>query len=69
MIKLIDIKRRFRRLDLIDFTMIKALWIIFGVILATYIASLRGFVEQNIYVVIFLIIVIGVKPCIKFFKK
>jgi|TARA_B100002003_G_C14027817_1_gene495502 hypothetical protein len=67
--KLIDIKRRFRRLNLVDLTMVKALWIIVGVIIATYFISLRGFVEQNIYVVIFLMIVIGVKPVIKFFKK
>ena len=67
--KLIDIKRRFRRLNLVDLSMLKALWVIIGVIIATYIASLRGFVEQNLLVVIFIMIVIGVKPIIKFFKK
>ena len=66
--KLIDIKKRFRRLDLLDLAMVKALWVIFGVIIAVYISSLRGFVEQNIFVVIFLMIVIGVKPMIKFWR-
>jgi hypothetical protein len=66
---LAEIKKRLRRLDLLDWSMIKILWIIFGIILATYISSLRGFIEQNILVVIFLMIIVGIKPVINFFKK
>ena len=65
---LINIKRRFRRLDLLDLAMMKAVWIIFGIIIATYLSSLRGFVEQNLSVVIFLLIAIAIRPLIRFFK-
>ena len=64
-----EIKRRFRKLDLLDLAMVKVVWIAIGIIIATYFSPLRGFVEQNLFVFIFLVIVIGVKPMINFFKK
>ena len=67
--KLIDLKRRFKRFDLLDFVMIKTVWIIIGIIIATYFLSIRGFVEQNIWVVVFLLIVIAVRPMVRFWKS
>jgi len=66
---LLQLKRRLRRLDLLDYAMIKVDCIIVGIIIAVYISSLRGFVEQNIWVVIFLVIVIGLRPLVKYFKS
>ena len=57
------------RWDLMDYAMYETVLIILGIIIATYVSSLRGFVEQNIFVVIFLMIVIAVRPAIKLIKK
>jgi len=65
----LHLRRRFRRLDLLDLVMVKTVWIIIGIIIAVYFTSLRGFVEQNILVVIFLLIVIAVRPMVRFWKK
>jgi|OM-RGC.v1.035409648 positive regulator of sigma E activity len=66
---MINLRQRIRRLDLLDFAMIKLTLIIIGVIIATYISPLRGFIEQNILVVIFLVIVIGFRPCVRYWKN
>lgn len=65
---MINIRKRVRRLDLLDYAMIKSVWVLVGIITATYISPLRGFVEQNIWVVLFLIIVVAVRPLVRFWK-
>ncbi len=63
------IARKLQRMDMMDYIMYETVLLIIGIIIATYFSSLRGFVEQNILVVIFLIIVIGVRPIVKLLKK
>jgi hypothetical protein len=65
---MINLKKRLKRLDVLDIAMVKLASIIVGVILATYLSSLRGFVEQNILVVIFLLIVVSIRPVIRYWK-
>jgi|TARA_Y100000310_G_scaffold228815_1_gene231148 hypothetical protein len=66
---MINLRQRIRRLDLLDFAMIKLTLLIIGAIIATYFSPIRGFIEQNILVVIFLVIVIGFRPCVRYWKK
>ncbi len=66
--KLVEIMRRFRRLDILDVAMVKLVCVIIGVVIATYFLSLRGFVEQNLLVVVFLLILIGIRPMIRYLK-
>lgn len=66
--KLIDIRRRLRRLDILDIALIELSSLVVGVIIATYFLSLRGFVEQNLFPVIFLFILISIRPMIRFWK-
>ncbi len=66
--KLIELRRRLRRLDILDIALIELSSLVVGVIIATYFLSLRGFVEQNLLVVVFLLILIGLRPVIRFWK-
>jgi hypothetical protein len=66
---MINIRQRIKRLDILDFAMIKLSLIIIGTIIATYISPIRGFIEQNLLVVIFLVIVISFRPCVRYWKK
>jgi hypothetical protein len=66
---MIKIRQRIGRLDILDFVMIKLSLIILGMIIATYLPPIRGFIEQNLLVVMFLIIVISFRPCIRYWKK
>ncbi len=66
--KLIDLRRRMRRLDVLDIALIELSSLVLGLIIATYFISIRGFVEQNLFPVIFLFILISIRPMIKYLK-
>jgi len=66
--KLIEFRRRLRRLDILDIALIELSSLVVGVVIATYFLSLRGFVEQNLLVVIFLFILISIRPMIRYWK-
>ena len=62
-------KKGLRKIDMLDIAMIKTVSLIFGIIIATYLSFVRGFVEQNILVVIFVLVVISIRPVIRFLKR
>ncbi len=64
-----SLRRRLRRMDVLDMAMIKVVMILVGIIIATYFSSLRGFVEQNILIVFFILVAIGVRPAVRYWKK
>ena len=64
----IEIRRRLKRFDILDYAMIKAACIIVGIIIATYFSALRGFVEQNIAAVVFIMAAIAIRPLIRYLK-
>ncbi len=64
-----SLRRRLRRLDVLDMAMIKLVMVLVGIIIATFFSSLRGFVEQNIIIVLFIVIAIGIRPFIRYWKK
>lgn len=66
--KLIEFRRRLRRLDILDIAFIELSSLIVGVVIATYFLSLRGFVEQNLLVVIFLFVLIIIRPMVRYWK-
>ncbi len=66
--KLNEIKRRLRRLDNLDIALIELSSLVVGIIIATYFLSLRGFVEQNLLVVVFLFLLIIIRPMIRYWK-
>ncbi len=47
----------------------KALQVQLGLIIATYYSPVRGFIEQNIIAVIFVLVVIGIRPMMRFWTK
>lgn len=66
--KLIEFRRRLRRLDILDIALIEFASLVVGVVIATYFLSLRGFVEQNLFVVIFLFVLIIIRPMVRYWK-
>ncbi len=66
--KLVEIRRRFRRLDILDIALIELSSLVVGVVIATYFLSLRGFVEQNLLVVVFLLVLIIIRPMVRYLK-
>lgn len=66
--KLIELRRRLRRLDILDIALIEFASLVVGVVIATYFLSLRGFVEQNLFVVIFLFVLIIIRPMVRYWK-
>ncbi len=65
---LIELRRRLKRFDILDYAMIKVACIIIGIIIATYFSALRGFVEQNTVAVIFIMAAIAIRPIIRYLK-
>jgi hypothetical protein len=66
--ELIELKRRIRRFDLLDYFFIKLAWIIIGIVIATYFTALRGFVQQNIIIVIFIFLAVIIRPVMRYLR-
>ncbi|TKJ17468.1 hypothetical protein CEE44_02950 [Candidatus Woesearchaeota archaeon B3_Woes] len=66
--KLIELRRRLRRLDTLDIALIELSSLVLGMIIATCFLSLGGFVEQNLFPVIFLFILISIRPMVRYWK-
>lgn len=66
--KFIDLKRRIRNWDLLDIAMFKVALIMVGILIATYWTSLRGFVSQNFFIYLFLIVAVGIRPVVRYFR-
>jgi hypothetical protein len=66
---LLELKRRLRRFDVLDYFFIKLAWVIVGIIVASYFSSLVGFVQQNIFIVIFILVAIAIRPLVRYFRK
>ena len=66
--KIEQLQKRMRRFDLLDLGLLKLFWGIIGIVIGTYFAGLRGFVEQNLWVVVFLILALGARPIVRYFR-
>lgn len=64
-----NLRKRLKRIDILDYAMIKTACMMVGVVIAVYFSSIRGFVEQNLLAFLFLMAVISVRPMVRFWKK
>jgi hypothetical protein len=65
---LLELKRRLRRFDILDYFFVKLACIILGIIIASYYSPIIGFVQQNLIIVIFILAAIVVRPFVRFWK-
>lgn len=66
--EILELKRKLRRFDLLDYFLIKLACVVVGIIIATYLSGLRGFVEQNVWVVVFIFVVMVIRPVVRYLR-
>jgi NhaP-type Na+/H+ or K+/H+ antiporter len=65
---LLELKRRLRRFDALDYLFNSLFFIIIGIIIAAYYLPATGFVQQNLVIVIFILVAVGIRPFVRFWK-
>jgi hypothetical protein len=62
-------KQRLRRLDLKDCLLIEFSFFILGIIICSFYSNLSNFFKQNLILIVFLLVIILIRPLIKIFRN